>query len=235
MRRSQIDAAWKGTAECRSCGIRELVLFADLAEPDFGLIHLPIVELTFRAGATLYRAGDDGRAVFTVRSGLIKLVQYLPDGAQRVVRLLRPGAVAGLETLVGEPYEHMAVALQPAGVCRIPREVVERLDRETPRLHRQLMQRWHQSLRQADDWLTELSTGNARQRLARLLLQLSADAPDRPVRLFGREDLGAMLGITMETASRTVAEFKRLDLVRETAPNVVLCDVPALREVARAD
>ncbi|WP_029009188.1 Crp/Fnr family transcriptional regulator [Azospirillum halopraeferens] len=235
MRRSQIDAAWKGTAECRNCGIRDLVLFADLTEPDFSLIHLPIDEMTFPPGATLYDAEGDGHSVFTIRSGLVKLVQYLPDGTQRIVRLLRPGAVAGLEVLVGTTHQHTAVALQEVAVCRIPRDVIERLSRETPRLHRQLMQRWHQALQQADDWLTELSTGSARARLARLLIQLAGDAPDRPVRLFSREDLGAMLGITMETASRTVAEFKRQGLVREIAPNVALCNVPELREASGID
>ncbi|AWK84966.1 Crp/Fnr family transcriptional regulator [Azospirillum thermophilum] len=235
MRNSQIEAAWKGIAECRKCGIRDLVLFADLTEPDFKLVHLPIDELQFQPGSSLYEAGDEGRAVFTIRSGLVKLVQYLPDGTQRIVRLLRPGAVAGLEVLVGSAYEHAAIILQEVAACRIPREVVERLNHATPRLHRQLMQRWHQSVRQADEWLTELSTGSARQRLARLLLQLCADHPDRPVRVFSREDLGAMLGITMETASRTVAEFKRSGLVAEKGPNLVLCNLPALRKAALAE
>lgn len=235
MRHSQIEAAWKGPAECRNCGVRDLVLFADLTEPDFKLVHLPIDELVFQPGANLYDAGEEGHAVFTIRSGLVKLVQYLPDGTQRIVRLLRPGAVAGLEVLVGATHEHTAAALQEVGACRIPREVIDRLNRETPRLHNQLMQRWYQALRQADEWLTELSTGSARERLARLLLQLSAEAPERPVRVFSREDLGAMLGITMETASRTVAEFKRTGLLSETAPNVVLCNVPALRKAAMVE
>ncbi|AWK87713.1 Crp/Fnr family transcriptional regulator [Azospirillum thermophilum] len=232
MRRSRIDAARLGTAQCRSCAIRDLVLFGDLQEGDFDLIHLPIDELRLAPGAALYHAGEEGSALFTIRSGLVKLVQFLPDGTQRIVRLLRRGAVAGLEVMVGRPYEHTAIALQEVEACRLPREVVERLSRETPRLHGRLMERWYQSLHQADEWLTELSTGSARRRLARLFLKLAADAPDEPVLLSGREDLGAMLGIGMETASRTVAEFKRSRLVRETAPNVFLCDLPALEAVA---
>lgn len=235
MRYSQIEAAWKGSADCQSCGIRDLVLFADLTEPDFKLVHLPIDEMIFQPGTTLYEAGKDGRTLFTIRSGIVKLVQYLPDGTQRIVRLLRRGAVAGLEILVGAPCEHTAVALQEVSVCRIPCEVIDRLNRETPRLHHQLMHRWHQSLRQADEWLTELSTGSARERLARLLLQISAEEPERPVRIFSREDLGAMLGITMETASRTVAEFKRTGLIVETAPNIVVCNGPALQKAAMAE
>lgn len=232
VRSAQIEAAWKGTAECRNCAVRDLVLFADLQEADFGLIHLPIDELSVSAGTAIYHVGDDAEALFTVRSGLVKLIQFLPDGNQRIVRLLRPGAVAGLEALAGRPYEHTAMALRAVEACQIPRAVVERLNRETPRLHARLMERWYQSLHQADEWLTELSTGSARQRLARMLLQLAEDRPGKPVQLFGREDLGAMLGLTMETASRTVAEFKRAGLMNETTPNVFACDLPALERVA---
>lgn len=233
MKRTQIDAAWQGTAHCADCGIRDLVLFADLTEPDFSLIHLPIDEIAFEAGATLYSAGGEGTALFTIRAGLVKLVQYLPDGTQRIVRLLRNGATAGLEALLAQPYEHTAIALQPTQVCRLPRQVVERLSRETPRLHGQLMQRWHAALRQADDWLTELSTGKAPQRLARLLLQL-AEA-DGSVTLFSREDVGSMLGITTEHASRTVAEFKRNGAITEVAPNRYRCNMEQLTSIAAAE
>lgn len=232
MNRNGIEAARLGTARCNSCAVRDLVLFGDLRDADFDLIHVPIDELKFPAGATLYNAGEEGASLYTIRSGLVKLVQFLPDGTQRIVRLLRPGAVAGLEVLVGKPYEHTAVALQEAETCRLPREVVERLSKETPRLHARLMERWYQSLHQADEWLTELSTGSARRRLARLFLKLASDRPCEPVQLSGREDLGAMLGVGMETASRTVAEFKRAGLVTERTPNVFDCDLPALEAVA---
>lgn len=233
MRSSRIDAAWKGTAECERCGIRDLVLFADLTEPDFNLIHLPIDEMELDAGSALYSAGGGGESLYTVRSGLVKLVQYLPEGNLRIVRLLGPGATAGLEAVVGQPYEHAAIVLQRARVCRIPRQVVERLSRETPRLHSQLMLRWHAALKQADDWLTELSTGKATQRFARLLLHVMQDDGSAP--LFTREDLGAMLGITTEHASRTVAEFKRNGAIRNVSTHRCLCDAAKLERIATAE
>lgn len=238
MRRGQIEQAWLGRAECRSCGIRDLVLFADLQEADFQLIHLPIDEVRVDSGGTLYTAGDAGTAAFTIREGLVKLVQYLPDGTQRIVRLLRPGAVAGLEVLIGRPYEHTAVAVQPTLVCRLPIEVLERLSRETPRLHRQLMTKWHDSLRQADEWLTDLNTGSARQRVARLFLHLlgTASPPCAPkngnVHMLAREDVGAILSVTTETASRVVADFKRAGMVTEVASNLFACDREALEAMA---
>ncbi|KAF0119446.1 MAG: Crp/Fnr family transcriptional regulator [Rhodospirillaceae bacterium] len=210
-----------------------MALFADLDEADFSLIHLPIEEVHYNADSVLYETGDEGSAVFTVRSGLIKLVQYLSDGTQRIVRLLRQGDTLGLEVLLDRNYEHAAVALRAAVCCRIPRNVVQRLSEETPRLHRQLMLRWHQSVARADEWITEMPTGPARARVARLLLRILHDEPGGDCDLFSREDVGAMLGVTTETASRVIAEFKRTQVILPADSHRVHCDETALRRIAK--
>jgi CRP-like cAMP-binding protein len=205
-----------------------MVLFAELRREDFALIHEPIDEVELDAGQHLYQADVEGRHVFTVRDGLIKLVRYLPDGTQRIVRLLRQGDVAGLEATVGEPYQHHAVVLDRAVVCRIPVSTIQNLSTHTPRLHRQLMQRWQRTVAEADAWVTELSTGPAKQRVAHLLLKL-AEYSD-PERLFipSREDVGAMLGITTETASRVIADLRRQGIVERVAPGRHRVDIERL-------
>ena len=67
-----------------------------------------------RRALTIYRAGDEGRSLFTLRTGLVKLSHYLPDGGQRIVRLLRKTDVLGLECMISDEYQHSAIAL-PAG------------------------------------------------------------------------------------------------------------------------
>jgi hypothetical protein len=44
--------------------------------------------------------------------------------------------------------------------------------------------------------------------------------------------MGAMLGITTETASRTIAEFKRQSQLVETSVNQFLLDIPNLQRIA---
>ncbi|HMX54099.1 MAG TPA: helix-turn-helix domain-containing protein, partial [Plasticicumulans sp.] len=83
-----------------------------------------------------------------------------------------------------------------------------------------------------DVWLTELSTGTARARVARLLLRLAGPRPVEAFRLLGREDIGAMLGLTPETVSRTVAELRRQKLLREQGAGLFTVDAPALRRIA---
>jgi len=223
--------AWTGEADCRSCKLRDSVLFAGLEESDFERIHDPISQIILNPGEILYRSGEKGARLYTLRSGLIKLVRYLPDGTQRIVRLVRPSDVIGLETLLDQPYEHEALAMQSCEICCLPVQVVRELSQQNPALHHELLNRWQRALSDADAWLTELSTGSARHRVARLILRLSDEGPGQPeCRLFPREDLGAMLGITTETASRTIAEFKRNGWLRELATNHYVVDTEALEE-----
>ncbi|MCU7892916.1 MAG: Crp/Fnr family transcriptional regulator [Candidatus Thiodiazotropha sp. (ex Ustalcina ferruginea)] len=221
-----------GVADCLKCSLRESVLFAKLKDEVFEQLHDPIDQYTLPVGSTLYRTGDEGGRMYTVRSGILKLVQYLPDGSQRIVRLIRSTDITGLESILGETYQHDAVVLQETEVCALPVRVVENLSKDNPALHRELLNRWQRALNEADAWLTELSTGSAKQRVARLLLRLVKDTQESQCSLFAREDMGAMLGITTETASRTIAEFKRQSLLVETTPNQFLLDIPNLQRIA---
>ena len=232
MKTVPIRVAWLGEQDCRDCAVRNSALFAGLQEVDFGELHQPIEDIILEPPAVLYRIGERGRVVFTLRRGLAKLVKYLPDGNQRIVRLLRHSDTLGLEALLGQPYPHDAIALTRCEVCTIPVSLVERLGHEQSRLCHELMMRWQQALAEADRWLAEFSTGTARQRVARLLLWLSETAPGQPVPLFGREDLGAMLGLTTETVSRTIAELRRNGLIQEMPHNQLTLDQSGLRHIA---
>ena len=83
----KIESAWKGTSDCRSCGIRDMVLFADLNEQDFSLIHSPIDDLSFPADQVLYTVGEQALGLFTLRKGMVKLVRSTSDGRERIVRV----------------------------------------------------------------------------------------------------------------------------------------------------
>jgi CRP/FNR family transcriptional regulator, anaerobic regulatory protein len=159
------ESAWRGTSDCRSCGIRDMVLFADLNEQDFSMIHAPIDDLEIRAGSAIFQEGAAAVGIFTLRTGMIKLVRSTSDGRQRIVRVLRPGDVAGLEALAHARYDTDAVALNDVAVCRIPLSVIQTLGAQSPRLHQRLMEKWSGTLREADDWLADLNFGTARNRV----------------------------------------------------------------------
>lgn len=231
MTRISQNEAWTGVADCRNCAIRGSVLFSGLDEAAFDAIHRPIDQITYRPGALIYSEDDDASSIMTIRSGLVKLTQFLPDGNQRIVRLLCKTDIVGLEAMVTPRYEHTAVALHATQVCRIPVDTVQQLSRARPQLYQDLMGRWHRALNDADRWITEFCTGSARARVARLLIWLAERNEGAHCELFGREDLGALLGLTTETSSRIMAEFKRQGMIVESKANVFSCRVSRLREV----
>ena len=201
------ESAWRGTSNCRDCAIREMVLFADLTEHDFGLIHAPIDDLEFKAGACLYDEGDTAIGIFTLRTGMVKLVRITADGRRRIVRVLRPGDVVGLEALATHRYNSEAVALTEVSVCRIPLDVMHRLGGSSQRMHLTLMQKWQQALKDADDWLADLNFGSAGQRVAALVQKMRNPLDGLTSTLFSREDMGAMLNLKLETVSREISKL----------------------------
>ncbi len=203
------ESAWRGTSDCRNCGIRELVLFANLNEQDFALIHVPIDDLEFCQGAVLYAEGSQVQGIFTLRSGMVKLVRSTLDGRQRIVRVLRSGDVIGLEALASAQYDSDAIALTSATVCRIPLGVIQKLSVESPRLLAQLMSKWQHTLKDADDWLADLNFGTARQRVGNLVLKMRNPDNSDVSMLFSREDMGAMLDLKLETVSREISRLLR--------------------------
>ena len=172
MKRVSHSEAWIGIADCRHCAIRKSVLFAGLEEADFDLIHRPIDQLVYPPGVDIYSQDEPATSILTIRTGLVKLTQFLPDGNQRIVRLLCATDVVGLEAMVAPRYEHTATALHATQVCRIPVETVRELSRNQPCLCEGLMDRWHRALNDADRCITEFCTGPARSRVARLLIWL---------------------------------------------------------------
>ncbi|MFA5171447.1 MAG: Crp/Fnr family transcriptional regulator [Sulfuriferula sp.] len=227
-----LDVEWIGHPQCNTCAVRNSLLFSDIPDEILNPFLISVDNYHFHPRAHLYEKGNAGSDLFSIRSGIVKLEQSMPNGALRVVRLLHVGDVVGLEALTGEHYHHSAVALNEVDACRIPMQVIRDLNKHSPKLHMQLMLRLQKSLDEADDFILQLSTGGATARLARLLLKLSASADHEPFLAPSREDIGAMLGVTTETASRVMAEFKRQGWLREVHGQCVSCDCSQLARLA---
>ena len=226
------DPAWTGRADCRHCSIRGQVLFSDVRDEQIAETLVPIDNLRYAAKAVIYAIGDPGRAIYTVRRGAVKLQQTLADGTSRVVRVLAAGDMFGMEALLDRSYAHTAAAMSGLDVCRIPIEVVHKLNAGSKSLGAELLRRWQRHLDQADAFITQLSTGASRTRVARLLLLL--DDQDTPLRgtPLSREDMGQILGMCTETASRIIAEFKRQGIVRDDNGVLQRADRAALERLA---
>lgn len=168
----------------------------------------------------LYHQGGDGDTVYFITDGLLKLVTHLSNGRARIVRLHRNGSVLGLSGQRCALNEHTAVAVTPVSALRLSLSAVKRLRSMDPSAYVTLVEHWHDYLRDADTWITQFSTGPIRGRVARLLAFLSDIAPGTDatqVQLLTSEEMGCILGVTAESVSRIIAEFKRQHILDHSA------------------
>ena len=231
MRDVEIKIAWQGKSDCQACAIRSSALFAELNEEDFSKIHLPISDIKFDVNSSIYKQGDDGQYVFTLREGYVKLLRVNEDGTERIVRLIRKGDLFGMESLLSDKYENSAISLSSVYLCKIPVHVLKTLGENSPRLHRQMMKKWGEALSESQSWFSEINTGRAELRLGRFLLRLAYEfnglvmAP-----LFKREDMGLMMDLKLETVSRTLSLLTDLGFISEvTRSSLIIKDLDKLK------
>ncbi len=174
------------------------------------------------AGATVFRDGAFADKVFTVRSGLVKLVTHMPNGRVRILGLHGPGAVLGLviPTTSCATYHHSAVTVTEAEGEWAPAAQLRRLRRERSEEYLQLVERHCTELRSAERWITEFSGDTTTCRIARVIRYL-AELQRLPgtdtVELLTCQEMAEVIGVSTESASRVLARFKRHGLLTPRA------------------
>jgi CRP/FNR family transcriptional regulator, anaerobic regulatory protein len=220
---------------CAMCEVRSGALFGALDASSIVRIHADIDDPSLPAETRIYARGDPGTAVYTVRQGIVRFQRVTANGERRIVRLAGRGDLIGQEALLSQPYAEEAVACTPVQLCRIPSQLVNRLGQIDDALTQELMRRWQQALDQAGLWAAELSTGMARRRVLKLLGELSRLADNSgEIWMPRREDMGAMLGLTIETASRMVSQLRREGVLTSLSQRRAVLDADALGKALAA-
>lgn len=221
-------------AGCDACPVRAVDMFQGISKHLAATLMDDIDHLVCPPRSTVYVRGETSPFVYVVRSGLIKLSHHSTAGEERIVRILKSGDTMGLEALFMDPHHCTATAIVEAHLCRVPVPLLEQLEQDVPDFHRHLLREFQRSLNASEAVLTELSTGAARERVARLLVFLAKKEEDAWLcTLIGRDDMGAILAIAPESASRVIAELRRSGIVGRCKGGVSACDLDRLVEIAR--
>lgn len=225
---------WVGRAHCEQCHIRKTMLFSELPESAFDNNLEPVNHYLYPPRSMIYEAGSDKKYVYSIRRGLVKLEYIAASGDNRIVRLLGPGTVSGIELLDGaDAYLHNAITLSEVDLCKIPVSSLKQLEIQHPNFSKPIREQLQFQLKLADQWIFALGTGTAKQRVAHLILMLHRCFADKNEEfiLIHRDDMAAMTSIANETISRIIAQFKREKVVIKSDSNLFSCNVPALEKI----
>lgn len=196
---------------------------------------------SYPAQAVLFVEGQVPRGVYMLCKGRVKLTMNSSDGRTIIVRICGPGEILGLHgALSGQPYELTAEALQPCQVNFLRREDFLKLLHQHADASAAAMQQMSNGYREICQEVRYLGLSrSASEKVAQFLLESAANAQQTTQgRRFSlgltHEEISQVVGISRETVTRTMTEFKNKMLIVTKGSVVVIRDESGLRAQAAA-
>jgi CRP/FNR family transcriptional regulator len=227
---------------CSSCRLATICLPIALEAADIDKLDRIIQRgRPLRKGEHIYREGEPFTSVYAVRAGTLKAYSITDDGKEQVTGFYFPGEILGMDGISKNQHASSAKALETSAICEIPFERLEELSARIPSLQRHFFQLMSQEIAQDQQLITMLSKNSAEQRVAALLLSISARNARRKLsasafRLpMSRTDIGNYLGLTVETVRRVFSRFQKLGLLGVDSKEIVILDAALLRDAASGD
>lgn len=174
-------------------------------------------KMFFAPQQIIFNESTEADTIYVVAEGMVKLLSYLPNGKARIIRLHGAGSVLGLTGIFENVHKHKAVAVHNVVLLKIATGSLRQLKQQYPEKFLAVVEKMYESLNIADAWITQFSTGSIKARVARLITFLSyletETTPDI-VELLTCEEMASVLGVTTESVSRVLAEFKRQQILQ---------------------
>jgi len=189
------------------------------------------------AGEVLFAAGDSGDGCYRLERGLLKVVISSPQGDERILAILRPGALAGeLAVIDGQPRSASVAAVRACELSFISRAVFEKCTKQHPEIYRYLVNVLAARLRETDNAVAAASFMTVKARLARTLLELGEllgeeeDSGRVVIRhKIHQSDLAAMAGVARENVSRVFSDWTKRKTISRSSGYYCLNDIATLK------
>lgn len=223
---------------CHTCPVRDRAACSVLDDEDREALARTGRTRDLKRGELLFAAGDESIACATLVSGALKVSSLDEDGVERILALIHPAGFVG--ELFAPFAEHDVYALTDSRVCLFGRSHLDRAIDDHPALGRALLRRSQEDLHESRRMLELSGRKTAADRVGGLLLELARAASDSPCHPAARFDLpltrgemASLLGMTIETVSRSLTAFARSGAIRKHgARGIELLDPARLGESA---
>jgi CRP-like cAMP-binding protein len=168
-------------------------------------------------------------------AGRVRIRQSDEEGAELLVRFIGAGETFGTVALfTGGTYPAEAATVVDSVVASWPESVLTSFMERHPRLALNIVKIIGARLREVQERLREVATQRAHQRIARVLLRLHAqDQGASPSGYpLSRQDVAAMCGTTLHTASRVLTEWEKRGLLSTHRQHVTLHRLEEIQRIA---
>ena len=190
---------------------------------------------------TIYSQGLPGDSLIVLLTGSLKIVKFTSDAREVVLGFAKPGALIGeIAVLDGSPRSADVIALEATESFVVYRRDLMPILRSSGDAMFALVEGLCSTICSTNA-LVERYALNTAARGAACLTQLAAQH-GREILSGGvmidlkvtQRDLGNYLGLTRETVSRMLGEFREAGLVSLKGNRIVILDATGLQDIAEA-
>ena len=230
---------------CHSCPVQSPADEAENAgvpcKPDHFVsrFRVPRSKKDYNSGDTVFMEGDDFSGLYCLEEGMVALKKFDVNGANAVVRVVRPGELFGYRSfLINEAHKTTAEALCPSRLCFVPRSRLQRLVNEKPEAMQALVKNLGQEMDGIEHLFMLTVTKSVRSRFAHFLLGLASRYEDGEGDIMihlpiHKKEIAGILGIAVESLSRIIAYFQGQGIIEDRKKKIIIRNKQALLDLIK--
>ncbi|HOI23521.1 MAG: Crp/Fnr family transcriptional regulator [Spirochaetia bacterium] len=188
-------------------------IFSALSPAEIDEIAAITADARFDKGSFVYFAGKEGRKLYIIHQGRVKISRIGGNGKSRVIRILGPGEFFGELSILGNAaLSDYAEAVEPCSMCMIDGARLKSIMSKYPSIALKVMEELSIRLSKAESLIEDISLRPAESRLAQAILDLAAGRSEFELSTT-KGDFASHLGMTQETLSRKLTLLQSQGLI----------------------
>lgn len=223
-------------SKCEQCIIRQFNSLKALTKEELLRISACKTSRIIRKGEVIFEEGETLNGVFCVKDGICKLSKLSANGRDQIVKLIVKGDLLGQRSLISDESANLsATALNDMEVCFIPKsEIIGDLQNNS-KFSLDVLKQMAKDLKESDNVIVNMAQKSVKQRLAEALIYIHdtfGTNPDGTLSVaLSREDYASVVGTAIESAIRTLSQFKKDRLISTSGKNIKIENIKGLHRV----
>ncbi|MBZ5599178.1 MAG: Crp/Fnr family transcriptional regulator [Acidobacteriia bacterium] len=225
--------------DCLSCKLRTDNFFCALSRPTMQALDEIKHTASYPDGAIVFMEGQASRGVYIVCQGRVKMLATNSDGKTFILKIAQAGEILGAHSVItGQPHELTAETLQPCQLAFVRSEDFLDFLKQHGDACLHAAQSLGRQCQSAYDVIRSVGLSHSvSEKLARLFLQWSADAPASgdALRLkltLTHEEIAQLIGSSRETVTRVLGDFRKRSIIELSGSALVIRNKTALEKLA---
>lgn len=211
--------------------LKQSLIFSSLSQREMEALSRLVIERSFPPDEFIFWEGDAPDYFYIVASGRVKVVKHSSSGKDFIIAFFGPGEMFGeVAVFENKPYPASAQAVTGTRVLAIRKDDLLKFLAGHPQVALSIINVLGGRLRDAANRLKDLAGERVEQRLARILLMLSAKLGK--ILPFTRQEIADMAGTTTETAIRLTTQLKERGIISTVRGKITIVDELKLRLLA---